>query len=161
MSTLTSTEQVVSKCQDLFEWPIFGVTREVIDAREFETILGTEGFYVFCIDQQLKEPIRTKESLMNAMASACNFPNYFGKTWDALKDCLCGLYALPEKPKGIVLFFGQIPRLSWTDVASFFNIVEALRWIHIKNDVSFRLFIPEELERDESKALAEKNARLG
>jgi hypothetical protein len=143
MATLSNTEQVVGKCRDLFQWPIFGVAQEVISKREFETILRQEGFLVFCIDEQQGEAINSKERLMNAMADACHFPDYFGKNWDALKDCLCGLYELPDKPKGIVLYFDSPPSLGWTDLSHYFRIIEVVRWIHIKQDVAFRLLLPE------------------
>lgn len=34
---------------------------------------------------------RDKESLMTALAAKMNFPPYFGRNWDALRDCLTDL----------------------------------------------------------------------
>jgi len=42
--------------------------------------------------------VRTEEDLFSAIAQALDFPNYFGRNWDALDECLRDLAAwIPAK----------------------------------------------------------------
>jgi RNAse (barnase) inhibitor barstar len=46
-----------------------------------------------------------KENLLRAIAAALRFPDWFGRNWDALEDCLTDLSWLPAD--GYVLVFEQ------------------------------------------------------
>lgn len=54
--------------------------------------------------------IRGKDDLMNALAAALKFPDYFGRNWDAVLDCLRDL---PDQipGEGYVLFIHDGPQL--------------------------------------------------
>jgi RNAse (barnase) inhibitor barstar len=43
------------------------------------------------------EENETKESLLDKLANAFEFPNYFGRNWDATHDCLKDLSWLPKE----------------------------------------------------------------
>jgi RNAse (barnase) inhibitor barstar len=45
--------------------------------------------------------IRDKKTLLDHMARAMDFPDYFGKNWDALNDCLTDL----ERATGYIVLF--------------------------------------------------------
>lgn len=47
--------------------------------------------------------IETKEHLLSATAEAMHFPDYFGRNWDALDECLRDMTWMPSA--GYVLFF--------------------------------------------------------
>jgi Barstar (barnase inhibitor) len=47
--------------------------------------LQTEGVEFFYLDGTA---IASKADFLNALATALNFPDYFGHNWDALADCL-------------------------------------------------------------------------
>ncbi|MEV8534052.1 barstar family protein [Streptomyces sp. NPDC051211] len=46
--------------------------------------------------------VRTKARLMDACAEAFALPEWFGRNWDALADCLTDLSWLPEVPGWLV-----------------------------------------------------------
>jgi len=54
--------------------------------------------------------LRGKDDLMNALAEALKFPDYFGRNWDAVLDCLRDL---PDNipGEGYILFIQDGPRL--------------------------------------------------
>ena len=60
------------------------------------------------------ENIRTKADLMAAIAEAMNFPEYFGKNWDALDECLRDLNWISAK--GYVLIIHHANQL-WEHAA--------------------------------------------
>jgi RNAse (barnase) inhibitor barstar len=39
--------------------------------------------------------VTTDEQLFATIASAMQFPDYFGRNWDALDECLCDMYWIP------------------------------------------------------------------
>ena len=41
------------------------------------------------------EPISTKKQLLDSLAAALSFPDYFGGNWDALDECLRDMEWLP------------------------------------------------------------------
>lgn len=57
--------------------------------------------------------ISDKASFLEAIARAMNFPNYFGKNWDALNDSLTDLEGIA--PKGYVLLFQSPERFMRTN----------------------------------------------
>ena len=59
-----------------------------VSTSDFEKTAKAEGFSFFQIEGQKLEK---KEQLLNRMALAMHFPDYFGNNWDALVDCLTDL----------------------------------------------------------------------
>ena len=55
-------------------------------------LLAPPGFVVRTLDGRR---CRTKRALLDEMARALRFPAHFGRTWDALEDCLTDLGWLP------------------------------------------------------------------
>jgi RNAse (barnase) inhibitor barstar len=51
--------------------------------------------------------IRSKADLLQALATAGRFPDYFGNNWDALLDCLCDFGWVREKQ--IVITHSDVP----------------------------------------------------
>ncbi|GKS60278.1 hypothetical protein YTPLAS18_38050 [Nitrospira sp.] len=51
----------------------------------------------------------TKDRLLNELARALSFPDYFDPNWDALEECLCDLEWLPAD--GYVLLFDRANQL--------------------------------------------------
>jgi RNAse (barnase) inhibitor barstar len=48
--------------------------------------------------------IKDKEALLNSIGELLEFPDYYGKNWDALEDCLSD-YFIGMETKGLVLIF--------------------------------------------------------
>lgn len=53
--------------------------------------------------------IKTEEDLFAAVATALQFPAYFGRNWDALDECLRDMTWLPSK--GYVLIVRDVGQL--------------------------------------------------
>jgi RNAse (barnase) inhibitor barstar len=73
-----------------------------VSRREEATLrakLDGSGLLVFDIQGS---SIATEENLFSAVAKELRFPEYFGKSWDALDECLRDMQWLPSK--GYVLF---------------------------------------------------------
>lgn len=51
--------------------------------------------------------IRSKDELLAALASAGNFPSYFGENWDALQDCLRDLSWISNRK--VVVVHSDLP----------------------------------------------------
>ena len=88
--------------------------------------------------------VTSKADLLNKVARALNFPEYFGMNWDALSDCLMDLSWKPAAGyvlllTGIHLFAGQSP----ADIKIFSNILDssANYWKHKK--VPFYIVVSE------------------
>jgi RNAse (barnase) inhibitor barstar len=73
---------------------------------EFSDSLDEEAFNG---DFVLEVPagIQSKRELLEALARAGRFPDYFGRNWDALSDCLRDLQWISEKH--IVIVHGDVP----------------------------------------------------
>jgi RNAse (barnase) inhibitor barstar len=57
--------------------------------------------------RSLDDAIRDKQTLFADLARLFDFPDYFGKNWDALTDCLSDLNWLDPQPQRIVLIWKQ------------------------------------------------------
>ena len=54
--------------------------------------------------------VRSKIELLETLASAGNFPDYFGGNWDALQDCLRDLSWISNK--GVAIAHSDLPLLN-------------------------------------------------
>ncbi len=72
------------------------------DLRAFLGAVKKSGLKLIRID--LKS-VRDKKGLLDAIASALEFPDWFGGNWDALEDCLTDLSW--KKAAGYVLLIGH------------------------------------------------------
>ena len=51
--------------------------------------------------------IKNKSALTDALFEALQFPDYFGRNWDALDECICDLSWLP--PGDVILIHRDLP----------------------------------------------------
>ena len=58
---------------------------------------------------RLPASLRDREALFTALQQTLRLPNYFGRNWDALSDCLCDLSWI--KQHRVVLLHEDIPQL--------------------------------------------------
>ena len=82
-------------------------TRTTWECVHFGTLLEGQREIQLCKDRGFSAiqidvaGVQQKQELLAKIASAMNFPDYFGKNWDALVDCLRDLSWL--SPKGVLL----------------------------------------------------------
>ena len=69
--------------------------------------------------------IARKEQLMNAVATALDFPEHFGDNWDALEECLTDLEWVDGE--GYVIYYDHIDPLLEAHPDQFETLVEILR----------------------------------
>lgn len=65
--------------------------------------------------------VSSKEQLMLVLEEALRFPDYFGRNWDALSDCLRDLSWLP--PGRVSLVHDALPALPPKDLRAYVNVL--------------------------------------
>ena len=65
--------------------------------------------------------IGSKEALFERLARTLGFPDYFGKNWDALSDCLRDFHWREERR--IVIAHAELPGLEASDVKTYLEIL--------------------------------------
>jgi RNAse (barnase) inhibitor barstar len=83
-----------------------GVYQLSLDPEKIEGAAGEAGLAVFRIDAG---DARDKKDFLDHLAKTLNFPDWFGRNWDALNDCLTDLEWLSAR-KGYVLIFENTER---------------------------------------------------
>ncbi len=82
------------------------------------------GWKIYFLDGKA---IRDKKTFLEHIARAMKFPDYFGKNWDALQDCLTDLQGI--EPKGYILVYQSPTRFiksspgHWAVARDVFNSV--------------------------------------
>ncbi|RKG53717.1 hypothetical protein D7X30_30105 [Corallococcus sp. AB011P] len=64
-----------------------------------------------------------KAQLMQSLSEALRFPDYFGRNWDALSECLRDLSWLP--PGRVVLVHDALPELPSKDLHTYVEVLDA------------------------------------
>ena len=95
---------------------------EPLDARAVAKAARAAGFAAFHIEGR---SIARKEQLLNAVATALDFPEHFGGNWDALEECLTDLEWVDGE--GYVIHYEHIDALLATHPDQFETLVEILR----------------------------------
>lgn len=102
------------------------------------TSIRNLGYFVARIDDNVH--ITSKEVLMKRFDLACQFPDYFGFNWDALKDCLADFSWQPAK--GYILIFESPQELNISDARILRDIVNEVSKLWADDHISFKLLIP-------------------
>ena len=69
----------------------------------------------------IKGPFVDKEALFSFLADELKFPDYFGKNWDALYDCLVDLN--PERQRKVILLHMNPLGLNNQDTETYFTLL--------------------------------------
>jgi RNAse (barnase) inhibitor barstar len=94
---------------------------ETVSARAIEQAAARYGYFFAFIDGTA---INGKSELLWAWAKALKFPDYFGRNWDALLDCLRDLSWLPVP--GFVVVYSRPDVLRAADPETYNTLVETL-----------------------------------
>ena len=78
----------------------------------FKNEIGTKAAH----SAHLPPCIKTKSDLMDALSAALHFPDYFGRNWDALSECIRDLSWLP--PGDVALRHSDLPLMEDLDSLS-------------------------------------------
>lgn len=91
------------------------------------------------------EGIVGKEALLTSIGSLLRFPEYYGKNWDALEECLRDLHWLDAKE--VLLVHNDTPRLQEPDFRIYLQILfEVLRSWPANSEYQLRVIFPKEDE---------------
>lgn len=95
-------------------------------AEAVEHAVGPAGWRVFVLDGN---KVSDKATFLSEAAKTMDFPNYFGKNWDAFEDMLNDLGWAPAK--GYVILYAHAERYArlpdWRTVLSIFQVA-VQRW---------------------------------
>jgi RNAse (barnase) inhibitor barstar len=92
------------------------------DPNEIEQAAAATGLTVIRIDLK---GLASKAGLLGRVARALNFPEWFGKNWDALSDCLTDLSWL--NGRGVVIIFENSKDLAARKPQVFHSAVEVFQ----------------------------------
>ncbi|XGV98390.1 MAG: barstar family protein [Leptolyngbya sp. BL-A-14] len=93
-----------------------------ISTDDLVTLSQKHGAHLFCLNGA---GINNKSEFLHAIASAMSFPDYFGKNWDALDDCLTDLDWL--EGDRLVLLYDQPDRFAQADPSEWQVALDILR----------------------------------
>jgi RNAse (barnase) inhibitor barstar len=95
----------------------------------------------------LRGTIGTKQELLNALANALSFPEYFGHNWDALLDSLRDLSWLPARR--IVIQHEFLPALKDGELRTYLEVlIDAIEhWRALSKRELLAVFPPDARER--------------
>lgn len=65
--------------------------------------------------------IATRDALFDRYSAGLSFPDYFGRTWDALDECLCDLHWVQEKR--VVILHEELPRLMQEEMSVYLRVL--------------------------------------
>jgi RNAse (barnase) inhibitor barstar len=108
--------------RDLAKAEHSGVRQLVADANDIEQLAKALGLVIVRIDLAR---LSSKTGLLGRAASALRFPEWFGKNWDALSDCLTDLSWLDGK--GWVIIFENAKAFAERKPQLFENAVEVFQ----------------------------------
>jgi len=66
--------------------------------------------------------LSTRELLFDALSKELQFPDYFGRNWDALFDCLRDLSWIPQKK--VVLIHRDVPKLEPAAIKVYLKLLD-------------------------------------
>ena len=73
------------------------------------------------IEIHISSNIKSKEDLLDYFSEKLKFPDYFGKNWDALYDCLVDLSWIKEKK--IIILHDEINFIETNDLTIYLKIL--------------------------------------
>ena len=96
MKTLAKeVEKLLSKELDAGVYRLASET----DANALLTEMRAQGWIPFYFDGRA---ITDKESFLRMAAAAMNFPDYFGRNWDAFEECITDLEWIEKRPRVLI-----------------------------------------------------------
>jgi hypothetical protein len=133
-------ELLRSNCRSVFAPTVLDVSAELIDRYQdlIVPVFQEKHFFVSRLD--IRE-VRTALELFDSIAASCGFPDYFGRNWDALKDCLLDFSWVQPKPSGFVLLYRHPELLSWSDMSVFMTIADDVRMIYGQHKKPFKVLM--------------------
>jgi RNAse (barnase) inhibitor barstar len=69
----------------------------------------------------ISSDISSRDQLFERYAAGLSFPDYFGRNWDALDECLRDLHWVREKR--VVILHGELPRLPENEMRVYLAIL--------------------------------------
>lgn len=108
-------------------------------AHDLHTAAIANGFAYWHADLQ---GIQGKDALLQALAQALRFPDWFGNNWDALEDCLTDLAWCPAKGYVLVLSnCGDLAAASRETLELALNILSDAAAYWCKEGIAFWTFV--------------------
>ena len=129
-------QRVIEQCEDIHSPALINVDPDIIKSLQIDYALRQKCFFV----ARIHSKINGEQELFTALYEACNFPDWFGFNWDALKDSLLDFEWQPAL--GYVLIFEEGLSLDHREQGLFHLIMEYDKGIWEKHGHAFKLLLP-------------------
>lgn len=101
-------ENLIQEILEGDKQPFIEVPLSERDINKLRIVLESKNIYFQILDFS---DVDSKQKLMHEFEEKLEFPEYFGRNWDALRDCLCD-FSWIDPSKGYVFVVSCLPNLN-------------------------------------------------
>lgn len=132
-------ENLIQRILDVENEPFIEAEFSQKDLQKLKLVLESKNIFFRVLDFS---EVDSKQKLMSEFEKKLEFPEYFGRNWDALKDCLCDFSWTDSN--GFVFVIPCLPNLTLYETYILLHILYETRviWLTVGGKKLFKLIFP-------------------
>ncbi len=132
-------ENLIQRIMDVEGEPFIEVDLSDNEVNKLRSVLESNNIYFRVLDFS---KVDSKQKLMLEFEKKLEFPEYFGRNWDALKDCLCDFSWVDSS--GFVFLIPHLPNLTLYETHIMMQILDDSRliWLTVGGRKLFKIIFP-------------------
>jgi len=132
-------ENLIQRILDVENEPFIEAEFSQKDLQKLKLVLESKNIFFRVLDFS---EVDSKQKLMSEFEKKLEFPEYFGRNWDALKDCLCDFSWTDSN--GFVFVIPCLPNLTLYETYILLHILYESRviWLTVGGKKLFKLIFP-------------------